>query len=336
MRSARSFLRALSAALCVTIGGAGRLASQQAPPDTMAFYRALDLEGAGKYREAAMLFRTALRAGNPVNALLGLERTYAELGWADSLLVVVHSLVARYPKDASIRGVQLRTLQALGRDADLERAVERWAREVPGDPTPYREHARLLLQRGQAAAAAEVIERARRAVGSAKDLQLEVAQVRAAMGMWEESAEAWRAALATAPYLEQAAVYALVPTPAARRDSVRRIFLDPPVDPAARLALAGLEASWGSPREGWVALRDLPVDSVSAAAWLEFAEREEKDERWPLARDALVAALRWRRTPELSLRAASAALNAGDAQTALALAPLAAAGADSARAARSY
>jgi hypothetical protein len=100
----------------------------------------------------------ALRTGNPVNALLGLERAYAELGWADSLLLVVDSLVQRYPTDASIRGVQLRTLQALGRDVDLERAVERWAREVPGDPTPYREHARLLLQRGQAAAAAEVID----------------------------------------------------------------------------------------------------------------------------------------------------------------------------------
>jgi tetratricopeptide (TPR) repeat protein len=83
-------------------------------------------------------------------------------------------------------------------------------------------------------------------------------------------------------------------------------------------------------------LRDLPADSVSVAAWLEFAEREEKDERWPLARDALVAALRWRRTPELALRAANASLNAGDPQAALVLAPLSGAGVDSARAARTY
>jgi tetratricopeptide (TPR) repeat protein len=302
----------------------------------LTLYRALDLEAAGKYREAAPLFRAALRVGNPVNALLGLERVYVELGWADSLLVVVDSLVLRQPRESTIRSVQLRTLHALGREADLERAVEQWTREAPGDPTPYREHARLLLERGRASAAAAVIERARQAVGTAKDLELEVAQVRAAMGQWESSAEAWRGALSRAAYLEQAAVYALVPTPAARRDSVRRIFLAPPVNVAARLALAGLAAAWGSPREGWLALRDLPVDSVSAAAWLEFGERAERDERWPLARDAFVAALRWRRTPEGALRAASAALNAGDAQSVLVLAPLSAAGADTIRMARLY
>jgi tetratricopeptide (TPR) repeat protein len=325
----------MAATAVVAVLAAGRLEAQQ-PGDTLTFYRALELESAGKYREAVPLFRAALRVGSPVNALLGLERVYAELGWADSLLVVVESLVVQYPREASIRSVQLRTLQALGRDAEVDRAVEGWARQVPGDPAPYREHARLLLQRGRATAAAQVIERARQTVGSVRDLELEVAQVRAAMGQWEPSAEAWRGALARAAYLEQAAVYALVPTPAARRDSVRRIFLAPPVNPAARLALAGLEASWGSPREGWLALRDLPVDSASAAAWVEFGERAEREERWPLARDAFVAALRWRRTPEAALRAANAALNAGDAQSVLVLAPLAAAGSDTARLARSY
>jgi tetratricopeptide (TPR) repeat protein len=334
MWSARSLRSPAAGVLLAALAG-GRLEAQQTA-DTLTFYRALELEGAGKYREAAPLFRAALRVGSPVNGLLGLERVYAELGWADSLLVVVESLVVKHPREESIRSVQLRTLQALGREADIERAVEHWAKEAPGDPAPYREHARLLLQRGRAAAAARVIERARQAVGSAQDLQLEVAQVRAAMGQWEASAEAWRGALARAAYLEQAAVYALVPTPAARRDSVRRIFLAPPVHAAARLALAGLEASWGSPREGWLALRDLPVDSVSAAAWVEFGERAERDERWPLARDAFVAALRWRRTPEAALRAANAALNAGDAQSVLVLAPLSAAGSDTARLARSY
>jgi tetratricopeptide (TPR) repeat protein len=334
MRSDRK-LRSLSAALILVAAGAASLQAQQTA-DTLTFYRALELEGAGKYREAAPLFRAALRVGNPVNALLGLERVYAELGWADSLLAVADSLVARHPGESTIRTVQLRTLQALGRDAEIDRAVERWAREAPGDPAPYREHARLLLQRGRASAAAAVIERARQTVGSTKDLELEIAQVRAAMGQWESSAQAWRGALSRAAYLEQAAVYALVPTPAARRDSVRRIFLAPPITPAVRLALAGLEASWGSPREGWLALRDLPVDSAAAAAWLEFGERAEREERWPLARDAFVATLQWRRTPETALRAANAALNAGDAQSVLVLAPLSAAGTDTARLARSY
>jgi tetratricopeptide (TPR) repeat protein len=335
MRSGPRF-RSFAAALVLAAACAGRLEAQQQTVDTLAFYRALELEGAGKYREAAPLFRAALRVGGPVNALLGLERVYAELGWADSLLVVVDSLVVRYPREETIRAIQLRTLQALGRDTDIERAVDSWAKASPGDPAPYREHARLLIQRGRAMAAAAVIERARQTVGTAKDLELEVAQVRAAMGQWESSAEAWRAALARAAYLEQAAVYALVPTPAGRRDSVRRIFLAPPVNPAARLVLAGLEASWGSPFQGWLALRDLPVDSASSAAWVEFGERAEREERWPLARDAFVAALRWRRSPELALRAANAALNAGDAQSVLVLAPLPAAGGDTVRIARSY
>src|SRR5919204_4069071 len=54
--------------------------------DSTAFFRALDLEGAGKYREAATLFRQALSGSQSVSALLGLERVYAELHWTDSLL----------------------------------------------------------------------------------------------------------------------------------------------------------------------------------------------------------------------------------------------------------
>ncbi|HEX2676693.1 MAG TPA: hypothetical protein VHM19_08640, partial [Polyangiales bacterium] len=51
--------------------------------DTTAFYKALELESAGKYKEAAPLFRTALGTSSAVSALLGLERVYAELGWSD-------------------------------------------------------------------------------------------------------------------------------------------------------------------------------------------------------------------------------------------------------------
>src|SRR2546423_14736411 len=57
------------------------LEAQAPAPDTMMFYKALDLEAAGKYREAAPLFRSALRSAAVGNALLGLERVYAALGW---------------------------------------------------------------------------------------------------------------------------------------------------------------------------------------------------------------------------------------------------------------
>ena len=306
----------------------------QREADTTAFYKALELESAGKYKEAAPLFRTALNTPSAVSALLGLERVYAELGWSDSLLAPLDTLIRRNPRETVYRSVQLRTLQSLGKEDQLRAAIDRWVKDVPGDPSPYREYARLLLQRGLTASADSVIRQARQALGSTNDLQLEIAQLRAAMGLWEESAQAWRLALVTSPYLEQAAIYALAPTPVGTRNAVRQVLVGAPVDVGARRALAGLEMTWGSPIDGWNALKDLPADSLSAAAWTDFATRAEAEERWPLARDALVAALRWQRTPDLTLRAANAAVHAGDPSTALRLLPVDGPVTDSARAAR--
>src|SRR5690242_5743956 len=79
--------------------------------DTTAFYKALELERAGKYRDAAPLFRSALNTSSAVSALLGLERVYAELGWSDSLLAPLDTLIRRNPHEQVYRSVQLRTLQ---------------------------------------------------------------------------------------------------------------------------------------------------------------------------------------------------------------------------------
>jgi tetratricopeptide (TPR) repeat protein len=331
-RAARALLLVISA-----LGVARVPLHAQLAQDTTSFYKALELESAGKYKEAAPLFRTALNTSSAVSALLGLERVYAELGWSDSLLAPLDTLIRRSPREAVYRSVQLRTLQSLGREDEIHVALDRWVRDVPGDPSPYREYARLLLQRGLTASADSVIRQARQALGSTNDLQLEIAQLRAAMGLWEESAQAWRLAFATSPYLEQAAIYALAPTPVGTRTAVRQVLLATPIDVTSRRALAGLEMGWGSPTDGWTALRDLPPDSASASAWTDFATRAEAEERWGLARDALVAALRWRRTPDVTLRAASAAVHAGDPATALSLLPLDGPGSfvsDSARAAR--
>lgn len=331
-------IRTWSAFLLVValrVASAGVLHAQ-APADTMMFYKALDLEAAGKYREAAPLFRAALRTSAVVNALLGLERVYAELGWSDSLVAPLDTLIAANPREETYRTVQLRTLQSLGKDADLRRAFERWIHDTPNNAAPYREYARLLLQKNQAVAADSILIRARQVLGTTKDLQLELAQARAAQGQWVESAQAWRQALLTADYLEQAAAYALAPTPSSARQQIREIFLAPPIEVPSRRALADLETGWGSPADGWNALKDLPPDSTSADAWSEFAKRAEAEERWTIAREALELAVRWKRTPELALRAATAALNAGDASAALRLAPLTDAHGDSSLVARAY
>ncbi len=324
------------AALALGVPRARLCAQAQQSADTMAFYKALDLEAAGKYRDAAPLFRSALHTPAGTNALLGLERVYAEIGWLDSLLAPLDTLIASAPTEETYRTVQLRTLQTLGRDADLRASFERWVRDLPSSPAPYREYSRLLLQRNQTAAADSVLARANAVLGTTKDLKLEIAQARAAQGQWVESAQAWREALRGADYLEQGAAYALAPTPSAMRVQVRAVFLAPPVEVAARRALADLETTWGSPADGWDALKDMPADSAAAEAWSEFAKQAESEERWTIAREALEAALRWRRTPELSLRAATAAINVGDAAAALRLAPLSDANGDSALAAREY
>src|SRR5205823_1605412 len=83
--------------------------------------------------------------------------------------------------------------------------------------------------RGQAQRADSILSRARIQLGGTGDLQLEIAQTRAATGQWEESARAWRVALVSAPYLEQAAAYALAPAPNEIRDAIRAQFFAPPL-----------------------------------------------------------------------------------------------------------
>ena len=293
--------------------------------DSPVVQRALLLENAGKHREAAQLFRAALGSLPNAGALLGLERAYAELGMSDSLLAPLDSLIVRDSREPLYRSVQLRTLQMLRRDDRLRAAFERWVRDAPRDPAPFREYARLLLQQGRSSSADSIVKRGRIALGSARDLEYETAQLRAAQGQWRASAEAWRRALPDAPHLASAAAYALAPTPASARDTIRAILLGRPAEPGARSALAELEMTWGRPRDAWDALRDLAPDTTAARLWGEFGERAFADERFVIARDALAASLRIRPERVLALAAAAAALRAGSPADVFTLLPLAAA-----------
>ena len=48
--------------------------------------RALDLEGEGKCRQALPLYRQAVSTEDPVGAVLGLERCYAQVGGSEAIL----------------------------------------------------------------------------------------------------------------------------------------------------------------------------------------------------------------------------------------------------------
>ena len=329
MARAGRFALFVLAALVVSHRAAA--AQQEERPDVV---KALELENDGKYKEAAALFRVAVRVAPSPNSVLGLERVYAELGMSDSLLAPLDTLIARNPRESVYRTVQLRTLQLLRRDDRLREAFERWVRAVPRDAQPYREYARILIQLGRPASADSIVIRGKAALGSLRDLEYENAQLRAALGQWVASALSWRRALADAPHLAVASAYALAPAPPSSRDSIRAALGSLPADAGSRRALAELELSWGRPGEAWEALRTLKPDTMAATMWEEFGERAVAEERWAIAHDALVAALNVRRTQPLALEAASSALRAGVPAEVFTLLPLPAVEKDSLRVAR--
>src|SRR5687768_11242921 len=298
------------------------------------YIRAMDLEQGGKYREAVTAFRASLGGANYLPAMLGLERSYAAIGWTDSMVAIIDSAIKARPREAMFRSVQLRTFQTLGRTSEARESFERWVRDFPREAGPFREYARMLIDAQQAHAADSVLQRAQRVLGGSRDFQMEIAQTRAALGLWELSAQAWRDAVQHASYLERAAIFALTPTPEISRPSVRTALLAAPVERAGRQILASLELGWGSPRQAWAALRDLTPDDSVALGWRTFAERAEDAGAWLVARDALVAVIDWKMSSETAVRAAEAALRGSDAASALSIARRAAAAArDSAAAA---
>ena len=298
------------------------------------YMSAMELEQEGKFRDAAAAYRKAIGT-HGASALLGLERVYAEIGLSDSLLPVLDSVIAADPREPLYRSALLRTHRFAGRSDAMRAAFERWAKDAPGDAAPYREYSRLLLQDGRAAEADTILQRAQRALGSTRDLETEMAQLRAATGQWELSTQSWRAAVRGAPYLEQAAVFALSPAPVATRVAVRRVLSAPPAEVSARRLLAALELGWGSPRDAWQALRTLPPDSLAAAAWRDFGERAENSGAWLTARDAFAAVHHWRPSAAAAVRAGHAALNGNNPESALELATVAEALEDSTQAAQS-
>lgn len=294
---------------------------------TAGLMRAMDLEQAGNARDAGAAYRAALR-DDVATATLGLERVWAELGWGDSIRVVVDSVIRAAPRQPVPRTVLLRTLRGLGRDDEARVAFERWVREVPRDQAPYREWARILIDVGASAAADSVLQRAATALGP-RGFAPEVARVRSAMGLWKPAAESWREALGEAPYLATAASYALRPAPLDAREAVVRALLAAPASLAARRAVSSLELGWGAPVAAWQRLADAPAVAQSAVVWLQFADEAENAEAWLPARDAVAAAAAVRRDATLLLRAAELSLRGGDAERAQPLADRAAASGDS-------
>jgi tetratricopeptide (TPR) repeat protein len=307
-------------ALLVTAPSA-RLVAQRAPdPIAPLISRALDHENAGRYREALLAWRAVVDAGSLMAGVLGLERVLAVTGDEEALLPLLDSLLPLHPRDVQLRGAQLRTLVASGRNGEADAAYRAWRDLRADDPAPYRDYARILLFHNRAAAADSVLREASAALGSSRAFLLEAAQMRAALGRWREAAEAWRETMREQPYYESAAVFSLGPAPSDARDAIRAELVAGDAPIGARQALALLELGWGQPRAGWRALAGLPPTDTTVAVWRTFAAEAEQAQAWPAVRDALVAVHAARREPAAAERGALAALRANDPSTAITLA----------------
>jgi tetratricopeptide (TPR) repeat protein len=220
-------------------------AAQTGSPVT-ALSRAMDLEGKSQFREAAKEYRAALSSEDSYGmALLGLERSLHELGEADTLLVVVDSITRARPGDPTARTVQLRGLQMLGRSTQLRAAFESWRSAMPRDAAPYREYARILIDGGRMQSADSVLKDAEKAVVNSRVLSLELAQVRSALGFWDEAVDSWRRAVEDADYLERAAFIGLGRAPLEKREALRCRLLAAPAEPAVRAVLCAREVLGG-------------------------------------------------------------------------------------------
>ncbi|MEP7065479.1 MAG: hypothetical protein ABI889_05555 [Gemmatimonadota bacterium] len=304
-----------------TLSSRAHAQAQTQPADP--YSRAEGFELSSKFGEAAGAYTEAL-ARDPANlpALLGLERVDAQLGHLEQFLPAVERAIAAKPQLAPIREAQLRTLRSLGKRDQLRDAFERWRRDVPGDPTPAREYSRLLIADGDTRAADSVLRQAQRDAGSGRGFEYELAQLRAATGLWDLAAQSWREAVEGNAYLDQAATFSLVAAPATSRASIVKALQASPVTVSARRVLASLQLMWGAPRDGWESLRVLSPDSAAVVAWGDFATKAEAASAWLVARDALAAAQHASPEPRALARAAYDALRGGDANGSLYLAML--------------
>ncbi|MFN8581463.1 MAG: hypothetical protein U0163_10860 [Gemmatimonadaceae bacterium] len=96
-------------------------------PGAAALSRALDLETAGKVREALAAYREAMSDPEQLIAgVLGIERSYSQLGRPDSLLPLLDTLLAKRPTQPTLRAIQLRTLVTVRRDDEARKAFDQW------------------------------------------------------------------------------------------------------------------------------------------------------------------------------------------------------------------
>ncbi|HEY0810305.1 MAG TPA: tetratricopeptide repeat protein [Longimicrobiales bacterium] len=123
-------------------------------------------EQAGDFAGAQRILENILK-GNPqsLSALLSVERVLRMQGRLEALLPYVDALLRIDNSSAIGHQMNVRTLSALDRIPDLERAAEAWMKASPRIETPYREIARVWEQRGDYMRALQYLEMGRARAG---------------------------------------------------------------------------------------------------------------------------------------------------------------------------
>jgi len=183
MASGRTVLAVASALVFAGAGATPSLAQQSA------VYRALELEDASRWEEAAALYRAEVTGPEAVQAAFGLERALLTLGRAEELAAVLAELVRTQPVDELIRSMYVRTLLRLERRAAARAVVDEWIAAQPAQPEPYRQlyaisplsaaDARKLWRRIRAGARSD----------SARTISDELAEHVLAAGLWDVARE---------------------------------------------------------------------------------------------------------------------------------------------------
>jgi len=266
MRSCRT---ALAIALCAAAVVAGRASAQEA------LARAMDFEEAGRFAEAAEVYRVLLVAApTDVAALLGAERAFAQTGRRDSTAALARRALAVDSTNRIFHIVLLRSLRALREDSLAAAAFERWVALAPRDPAPYRELARLLLAEGRDGPARALLVRGRTSLGDPTIGAAEMAQIEMHEAAFPRAAEEWRTAVAREPAMRDAAVFSLQAVLPDDREALLRVLGAGPGGAVGRAIAVDLLLEWNEPRRAWTTLHAALADAGPArlAALRHFAE----------------------------------------------------------------
>lgn len=260
----------VAALLLVLLTGAGPLVAQ-----TDLVRNARELERRGRYEDAIALYRDQLRT-DPADfqALVGLERIYTRLGRPESLVVHLGAAAAAAPASEFVRELQVRVWSAMKQEDSVEAVIAGWIEAAPESPTPYRQWAFWLAQRGHLPRAREVLRAGQVRLGE-EALAREVAEVLAFGQEWVAATDAWRQAARSDETVLPAAVTSLREAPAHLRGRILARLEGEAAGDADRRLAADLLLTWGRAEEAWTRLDSaLPEDRSKAIEILsQFAER---------------------------------------------------------------